>query len=121
LQIPHSDLLDRASEECWTTTAARDTLVVRGGCCVCRGVSRSCRLSRYNRLLDLYGRPGVLVISERHTHLLRRVELDQGIFFLGVLAALHLQVLRRYVVIAILDYLISIQEGVLGFRVEEVN
>jgi len=52
---------------------------------------------------------------------LRRVELDQGIFFLGVLAALHLQVLRRYVVIAILDYLISIQEGVLGFRVEEVN
>ena len=69
----------------------------------------------------MYGRPGVLVISERQTHLLRRVELDQGILFLGVLAALHLQVLRRYVVIAILDYFISIQEGVLCFRVEEVD
>jgi hypothetical protein len=47
-------------------------------------------------------------MSERHTHLLRRFELDQGIFFFGVLVALLLEILSRYVVIAILDYLISI-------------
>jgi hypothetical protein len=50
-----------------------------------------------------------MIISKRHAHLLRWLELDQGIFFIGVLAALNQQVLRRYVVIAILDYLLSIQ------------
>jgi hypothetical protein len=62
-----------------------------------------------------------MIISERHAHLLRRLELDQGIFFIGVLTALHQQILSRYVVIAILDYLLSIQEGDLCFRIEKVD
>jgi hypothetical protein len=48
-------------------------------------------------------------MSKRHAHLLRWLELDQRIFFIGVLAALHQQVLCRNVVVAILDYLVSIQ------------
>ena len=60
-------------------------------------------------------------MPERHAHLQRRIELDQGILFIGILAALHQQVLGRNVIIAVLDYLISIQEGDLSFRVVKID
>ena len=121
MQIPHSYLLDRPPEDRGTATPATESLVMRRGGRIHGGISGHDCLSRNNSFLDLNGRPGVMIISERHAHLLRRLELDQGIFFIGVLAALSQQVLRRYVVIAILDYLLSIQEGVLCLRIEEVD
>ena len=60
-------------------------------------------------------------MPERHSHLQRRIELDQGILFIGILAALDQQVLCRNVIIAVLDYLISIQEGDLSFRVVKID
>lgn len=60
-------------------------------------------------------------MPERHSHLQRRIELDQGILFIGILAALDQQVLCRNVIIAVLDYLISIQEGDLRFRVVKID